>query len=154
MCYWIVRPTKPGVHSSDYNQVRFTVTSHIHRFLLYHPHTFYNRNWNYLCLVNFIQICALLLSFVICSTTLMNLSETFHLKDSTCWLVSLPVYAAMIVIAREDIMMPHGLNTYCDVTAPPNNGTCVIIHFINLHYMYASERMIIRVRDLGRYRFK
>ena len=68
LCYWIARPAKPGVQSSNTSRVRFTGISHTPmRSRLYHTHIMYQRNWNGSCLVDLIrfqlrifQICNLL----------------------------------------------------------------------------------------------
>ena len=55
LCYWIARPAKPGVQSSNTSRVRFTVISHTPmRSRFYHTHIMYERNWNDCCLVNLI----------------------------------------------------------------------------------------------------
>ena len=55
LCYWIARPAKPGVQSSNTSRVRFTVISHTPmRSRFYHTHMMYNRNWDDLCLFNLI----------------------------------------------------------------------------------------------------
>ena len=47
LCYWITRPAKPGVQSSNTSRVRFTVITHtsVH-FRFYHIHILYKRNWD------------------------------------------------------------------------------------------------------------
>ena len=55
LCYWIARPAKPGVQSSNTSRVRFTIISHTPmRSRFYHTHIMYTRNWNDCCLVNLI----------------------------------------------------------------------------------------------------
>ena len=52
LCYWIARPAKPGVQSSNTSRVRFTVISHTPmRSRFYHTHIRYQRNWDGACLV-------------------------------------------------------------------------------------------------------
>ena len=46
-CYWIARPAKPGVQSSNTSRVRFTVISNTPmRSRFYHTHIMYKRNWD------------------------------------------------------------------------------------------------------------
>ena len=56
LCYWIARPAKPGVQSSNTSRVRFTVISHTPvRSRFYHIHTMYKRNWDSSWLMNLTQ---------------------------------------------------------------------------------------------------
>ena len=82
LCYWIARPAKPGVQSSNTSRVRFTVISHTHVFsLLSHTHIMYKRNWDDFCLVNLIYFGLHIFQIrnLLC-IALMNLGETCHLK--------------------------------------------------------------------------
>ena len=55
LCYWIARPAKPGVQSSNTSRVRFTVISHTPmRYRFGHTHIMYKRNWDDFCLVDLI----------------------------------------------------------------------------------------------------
>ena len=87
LCYWIARPAKPGVQSSNTNtsRVRFTVISHTPmRSPFYHIHILYKRNWDDFWLMNVTQKKLLVVThffkFAICSIALLNLGETCHLK--------------------------------------------------------------------------
>ena len=56
LCYWIARPAKPGVQSSNTSRVRFTVNSHTPvRSRFYHIHIMYKRNWDGSWLMNLTQ---------------------------------------------------------------------------------------------------
>ena len=56
LCYWIARPPKPGVQSSNTSRVRFTVISHTPvRSRFYHIHIVYKRNWYGSCSMNLAQ---------------------------------------------------------------------------------------------------
>ena len=121
LCYWIARPVKPGVQSSNTSRVRFTVISHTPvppRF--YHIHILYKRNWDGSWLMNLTQKVTrtyIFFKFAICSIALLSLGETCHLKGCdmvTVWWMVL-IEAATIVIALVSIMTSRGFNTYCDV---------------------------------------
>ena len=92
LCYWIARPAKPGVQSSNTSRVRFTVISHTPvRSRFYHIHIVYKRNWDGSCLINLTQKvirCYIFFKFAICSIALLSLGETCHLKGrnmATVW---------------------------------------------------------------------
>ena len=81
LCYWIARPAKPGVHSSNTSRVRSTVISHTPMLLAFITHilcingiemTFVWLIWYTLLYIFF--------TFSICFIALMNLGETCHLK--------------------------------------------------------------------------
>ena len=56
LCYWIARPAKPGVQSSNTSRERFTVISHTPvRSRFYHIHIVYKRNWDGSCPTNLTQ---------------------------------------------------------------------------------------------------
>ena len=80
LCYWIARPVKPGVQSSNTSRVRFTVISqtpgHSH---FYHIYIVSKWNWDGTCL-NWTQQSYLFFKYAICSIVLLNLGETCHLK--------------------------------------------------------------------------
>ena len=81
LCYWIARPAKPGVQSSNTSRVRFPVISHTPCVLAFITHI--------LC-INGIEMTPvwliwytlrnILFKFAICFIALMNLGETWHLK--------------------------------------------------------------------------
>ena len=80
-CYWIPRPTKPGVQSSKTGRVRFTVISHTPgRSRFYHIHIVSKRNWDGTCLMNWTQQSYFFFKFAFCSIVLLNFGETCHLK--------------------------------------------------------------------------
>ena len=81
LCYWIARPAKPGVQSSNISRVCFTVISHIPvRSGFYHIHIVDRRNCDGSCLLNLTQQSCIFFKFVICSIALLNLGETCHSK--------------------------------------------------------------------------
>ena len=103
LCYWIARPAKPGVQSSNTSRVRFTVNSHTRvRSRFYHIHILYKRNWDGSWLMNLTQKKVtrtyIFFKFAMCSIALLSLGETCHLKG------------------RDMVTVWRGLNTYCDVT--------------------------------------
>ena len=56
LCYWIARPAKPGVQSSNTSRVRFTVISHTHvRSRFNHIHNVHKENWDGSYLMNLTQ---------------------------------------------------------------------------------------------------
>ena len=81
LCYWIARPAKPGVQSSNISRVCFTVISHTPvRSGFYHIHIVDRRNCDGSCLLNLTQQSCIFFKFAICSIALLNLGETCHLK--------------------------------------------------------------------------
>ena len=82
--YWIARPAKPGVQSTNTSRVCFTVISHTpvpSRF--YHIHIMYKRNWDGSCPMNLTQKVTrsyIFFKFAICSIALLSLGETCRLK--------------------------------------------------------------------------
>ena len=82
LCYWIARPAKPGVQSSNTSRVRFTVISHTpmrSRFYHTYHHTFithimYKRYWDDFCLFNLIY-------FALHNFQIRNL---LHCVDESC----------------------------------------------------------------------
>ena len=81
LCYWIARPAKPGVQSSNTSRVRFTVIMHTPmRSRFYHTHIMYKRSWDDLCLFNSIYFALHIFSFEICFISLINPGDTCHLK--------------------------------------------------------------------------
>ena len=56
LCYWIARPVKSGVQSSNTSQVRFTIILHtLVRSHFYHIHIVYKQNLDGFCLINLTQ---------------------------------------------------------------------------------------------------
>ena len=116
LCYWIARPAKPGVQSSNTSRVRFTVISHTPgRCRFYHLHIVSKRNWDGACLMNLTQISDLLFFY----------SQFFHCIAESWWNMPFKgtrhgdamAYVIVATLIRLfSIMMLHGLNTYCDVT--------------------------------------
>ena len=84
LCYWIARPAKPGVQSSNTSWVRFTVISHTPvRSRIYHIHILYKQNWNGSWLMNLTQKVTrpyIFFKFAICYIALLSLGKTCHLK--------------------------------------------------------------------------
>ena len=84
LCYWIARPAKPGVQSSNTSWVHFTVISHTPvRSRFYHIHILCKRNWDGSWLMNLPQKVTrsyIFFKFAICSIALLSLGETSHLK--------------------------------------------------------------------------
>ena len=81
LCYWIARPAKPGVQSSNISRVCFTVISHAPvRSGFYHIHILDRRNCDGSCLLNLTQQSCIFFKFAICSIALLNLGETCRLK--------------------------------------------------------------------------
>ena len=81
LCYWIARPVKPGVQSSNTSRVRFTVISHTPvRSRFYHIHILHKRNWDGFWLMNLTQKCFIFFKFAICSIALLSLGERCHIK--------------------------------------------------------------------------
>ena len=115
-CYWIARPAKPWVQSSNTSLVRFTVISHTSgRSRFYHIHTVSKRNGDGACLNEFDT--TKLLIFLICNL--------FHSVAESWWNMSLKgkrhgdtvAYVIVATLIRLfSIMTSRGLNTYCDVT--------------------------------------
>ena len=123
LCYWIARPTKPGVQSSNTSRVRFTVISHTPmRSRFYHIYIMYKRNWDDFCLVNLIYFA--LHIFQIRFIALMNLGETCHLKrrdlatvadDAVAMLLPLWLHAAALWRHAVWIRIVTSLITWCAV---------------------------------------
>ena len=84
LCYWIARPAKPMVQSSNTSRVRFTVISHTPvRSRFYHIHILYKWNWDGFWLMNLtpkVTRSYIFFKFAICSIALLSLGETCHLK--------------------------------------------------------------------------
>ena len=84
LCYWIARPAKPVVQSSNTSRMRFTVISHTPvRSRFYHIHILYKWNWDGFWLMNLTQKVTrsyIFFKFTICSIALLSLGETCHLK--------------------------------------------------------------------------
>ena len=84
LCYWIARPAKPGVQSSNTSRVRFTVISHTPvRSRFYHIHIVCKWNWYGSCPMNLTQTIThsyIFFKFPICSIALLSLGETCPLK--------------------------------------------------------------------------
>ena len=156
LCYWIARPAKPGVQSSNTSRVRFTVISHTPmRSRFYHTHIMYKWNWDYFFLVKLIYF----------ALHIFQIRNLLHCVDESWW--NMPFkgtrlsdgqcccYAVTIVTACSSIMTSRSLNTYYDVTqcmnglwifitklespkgdsqtwsSPPrNNGACVITSWV------------------------
>ena len=118
LCYWIARPAKPGVQSSNISRVCFTVISHtpVHSGF-YHIHIVDRRNCDGSCLLNLTQQSCIFFKFAICSIALLNLGETCHLKGRGM----VTVWCTVLLLCCYDcessnIMTSRCLNTYCDVT--------------------------------------
>ena len=119
LCYWIERPAKPGVQSSNSSRVRFTVISHTPtRSRFYHTHIMYKRSWDDLCLVDLIYtLLYIFFKFAICFIVFMNLCEAYHLKRRATWWWCggrCCCYVVAIVAVCSSIMTSRRLNTYCD----------------------------------------
>ena len=111
LCYWIARPAKPGVQSSNTSRVCFTIISQTpgcSRF--YHIHIVSKRKWDGACLMNLTQQVTYIFKFAIRSITLLNLGETCHLKGHDM----VTLWHTLLLLLR--IMTSRCLNTCCDVT--------------------------------------
>ena len=76
LCYWIARPAKPGVQSSNTSRVRFTIISHTSmRSRFYHAHIMYKRNWDDFCLVNLIYF----------GLHIFQIHNLLHCVDESWW---------------------------------------------------------------------
>ena len=130
LCYWIARPAKPGVQSSNTSQVRFTVISHtLMRSRFYHTHTMYKRNWDDFCLVNLIYFELHIFQIAICIVVLMNRGETCYLKRRDL----VTVWRTMLLLCcyHCDCMQQH-----YDVTQFEYVLWCHTMHewVMNIHY--------------------
>ena len=117
LCYWIARPAKPGVQSSNTSRVRFTVISHTPMCSwFYHTHFTCKWNWDDFCLVNLIYF----------ALHIFQIRNLLHCVDEPWW--NMPFkqtwrcggrcccYVVTIVTECSSIMMSRSLNTYCDIT--------------------------------------
>ena len=76
LCYWIARPAKPGVQSSNTSRVRFTVISHTPmRSRFYHTHFTCKRNWDDFCLVDLIYF----------ALHIFQIRNLLHCVDESWW---------------------------------------------------------------------
>ena len=76
LCYWIARPAKPEVQSSNTSRVRFTFISHTSmRSRFYHTYITYKRHWDDLCLFNLIY-------FVL---HIFHIRNLLHCVDKSWW---------------------------------------------------------------------
>ena len=79
LCYWIARPTKPGVQSSNTSRVRFTVILHTPmRSRFYHRHIMYKWNWDDLCLFALIYF----------PLHIFHIRNLLHYVDKSWWNMS------------------------------------------------------------------
>ena len=77
LCYWIARPAKPWVQSSNTSRVRFTVILHTPmRSRFYHTHNImYKWNWDDFCLVNLIYF----------ALHIFHIRNLLHCADESWW---------------------------------------------------------------------
>ena len=117
LCYWIARPAKPGVQSSNTSRVRFIVISHTPgRFRFYHMGTYLNRTELRWRLPDEFNTTKLLI---------FQIRNLFHCIVEYWWNMPFKgtrhgdavAYVIVATLIRLfSIVMSRGLNTYCDVT--------------------------------------
>ena len=128
VCYWIVRPEKPGVQSSHSSRVRFNVISHTPCVLMsrfYHTHIMYKRNWDGFCLVNLIYF----------ALHIFQIRNLLHCVDESWWILATSkdatwwrcggrccCYVVTIVTACSGIQESLSLHMLCDVCS-----RCIVI---------------------------
>ena len=86
LCYWIARPGKPGVQSSNISRVRFTVISHTPgRSRFYHIHIVSKRNWDGACLMNLTHQSCFFFNLLFVPLRCWILVKHVVLSDATWW---------------------------------------------------------------------
>ena len=122
LCYWIARPAKPGVQSSNTSRVHFTVISHTPMCILaFITHI--------LCIngieITFVWLIQYTLRYIFFKFTILFASLHWWIlvkhaiwRDTTWWQCGAQCccYVVTIVTAGSSIMTSCTLNMYCDVT--------------------------------------
>ena len=115
LCYWIARPAKPGLQSSNTSRVRFIVISHtLGRSRFYDIHILSKRNWVGAFLMNLTQQCSF-----------FHIRNVFLCVAESWWKMPFKVtrhgdaveYVIVAALIRLfGIMTSRGSNTNSDVT--------------------------------------
>ena len=118
LCYWIARPAKPGVQSSNTSRVHFTVIYPCVLAFITHISCINGIEMTLVWLIWY-TLRNIFFKFAICFIALMNLGETCHLKRRATWKRCggrCCCYVVTIVNACSSIMTSRSLNTHCDIT--------------------------------------